>query len=226
MTRFNSDPDDLFIFGEHTIYASARSTGNNSNDGDALFAGQNYYSGWYSVRKGFLRFDTSAIPDADTVTAVSLGLTCSQDSSDTDFSVYLYKYDWKEVPDGSGADGNEVLRDDVFDMGVAGSRSGVAAVKETAEVGTAGKSQYSVYEFTALDTTWVAKTGWTYYAIRSSRDVDNIAPTGAEYVAFYVGETTIEAYRPYLDVTYSTASGSQSARFYADGVISPVPFNG
>lgn len=225
MTRFYSDADDLTISGEYPgVYATARATGNISNDGSQLWVGQNFYSNWYAVKRAFLRFDTSAIPDGDTVTDVTLGLMISSNHADAAFDVYCYMYDWLEVPDGSfDGEPNESLRDAVFDMGIAGSRTSTAAVKETAEVTMDAQAQYDVVEFTGLTAAWVDKTGYTYYALRSSEDVDNSAPTGEEYVIFYHADMSGTAYDPYLDIVHGAATGTRISRIYASGVICESP---
>lgn len=224
MTRYTGDAADLRITGDSTAnYATARSTGNYSNDGDNLRVGQAYASGHWYVYRCFLTFDTSAIPDGDTVTAADLTLRVAQDQSYTDFGIYLYKYNWKTVPDGTGTGSD---RDNVFDMGTAGATDAAAAVKETAEIATtSGLTVGSTVTVTGLDPTWINKTGNTKYALRSKRDADGsgTAPTGGENIYFYSGDYATAAYRPYLDVTHGAGSNTRVTRLYAAGQLSPTP---
>lgn len=219
MTVFRSAAADWRITGDSLAggaYATARATGNYSNGSDNLRAGQSYSSSHYYVYRSFLIFDTSAIPDGDTVTAVTLGLKISADYTTTsDFTLYFYKYNWKTTP-----------IDDVYDMGIAGATDGIAAAQETPTADVTGKVAGNWVTVSGLDTTWINKTGNTKYALRSNRDADGsgTAPTGAEYLNFYSGEN-VEADRPYLDVTHGTGGATRITRIYAQGVLGSSPLN-
>lgn len=226
MTVFRGAASDLRITGDSAVnYATARSTGNYSNDGDNLRVGQAYSSGHWYVYRCYLAFDTSAIPDGDTITQVDLELKVSADQSFTDFGLYLYKYNWKTVADGTGTTGD---RDNVFDMGTAGATDAQAAVKETPEIATtAGVAVGGTLTFAELDTTWVNKAGTTKYALRSKRDADGsgTAPTGGENIYFYAGDNATETLRPALVVTHGSQKVQRITRIHAQGVISDSPLN-
>jgi hypothetical protein len=127
-------------------------------------------------------------------------------------------YNWKTTP-----------TDDVFDMGTAGATDAQAAVKDGAGVDIAGKTGQDWVVITGLTTSWVNKTGNTNYALRSSRDAEGsgTAPIGAEYLMFYSGDAATVTNRPYLDVAHDGggAAGARITRLYAQGVLSPTPFN-
>lgn len=219
MTVFRSTTADWRITGDSLVggaYATARGTGNYSNAADNLRVGQNYGSSHYYVYRSFLIFNTAAIPDGDTVTAVTLGLKVSTDyTSAHDFTLYVYQYNWKTTP-----------IDDVYDMGVAGATDGNAAAKETPEADVTGKVAGDWVIVSGLDAAWISKTGNTKYALRSNRDADGsgTAPTGPEYLNFYSGEN-IESYRPYLDVTHGAGGTTRITRIYAQGVLGSSPLN-
>lgn len=219
MTLFRVSAADFRITGDDlgAGYATARNTGNYSNAADALRVGQSFSSGHYYVYRSFLSFDTSAIPDGDTIAAVSLGLKISGDyTMFSDFTLYVYQYNWKTTP-----------IDDVYDMGTAGATDAQAAVKDGSGVSVAGITGGAWVVVPGLTAAWVNKTGSTKYALRSSRDADGsgVAPIGAEYLMFYSGDAATVTNRPYLDVTHGAVTGSRLTRLYAQGVLSPTPFN-
>lgn len=221
-TTFRGAATDFRISGSSSAYATARSTGNYSIDHDNIRVGQGLDSGTFYVYKCYIVFNTSAIPDGDTITNVNLALKISQDNSYTDFTIRALKYNWKTVADGSGTGGD---RDNVFDLGAAGATDGQVAVLETPTITTVGASVGSVLTFEGLDTNWVSKTGNTKYALRSQADIDNSAPTGGEFVWFYSGDYATESYRPALIVTHSSGGGARITRLYAQGVLTDTPVN-
>jgi hypothetical protein len=219
MTVFRCSAADFRITGDDlgAGYATARNTGNYVNAADNLRVGQSKSSGHYYVYRSFLRFDTSSIPDGDTVTAVTLGLKIAGDyTTFGDFILYPYKYNWKTSP-----------TDDVYDMGTAGATDAEAAVKDGNGIDISGKTGGDWVLLTGLATDWINKTGNTNYALRSHKDADGSgsAPVGAEYLNFYSGDYATATYRPYLDVAHGAVTGSGISRLYAQGVLSPTPFN-
>jgi len=216
MTRFCAATADAFYSGQSsTSYATARGTGNYTAAGSYIRVGQWLDSSWYIIDRGMLLFDTSSIPDGDTVTAVNLGVCIAVDGTvSSDFIMYCYKYNWDSTKG----------TDNVYDMGTAGASDAAAAVKETPEIDVTGKVAGNWLEFTGLTTSWVNKTGNTRYALRSNRDADGsgTAPTGKENLSLYAGDHT-ESYRPYLDVTHGTLMGSRVTRFFATGILADSP---
>ena len=213
MTRFLSDAADGFLSGQYTNYNAAWNTCNYTAWGSYLRVGQRYDSGWYIVDRAAILFDTSSIPDSDTVTAVSLGLLVASDYSYVDFNLLVYRYNW-DTSKGF---------DNVFDMGAAGSSDGNPAVQETPTVNTSGLAAGSWAVFSGLTTSWINKAGYTRYMVRSSRDAAMNAPTTMEYVSFYAGDHA-ESYRPYLDVTHGSGGVQRITRIFAQGILSDTPF--
>ena len=108
-----SDTTDGFIYcidgvaddgeegGANGTYAAARAgTGSQFGaDAASIYAvvGQAKvvaYFTEYQVQEAFLAFNTSSIPDGDTVSAAVLNLTSQQDQSATDFTLEARLYDW------------------------------------------------------------------------------------------------------------------------------------
>jgi hypothetical protein len=225
MTVFRGSSDDQYIHGKSTAYATCRATAYLSRVAGALPVGQKLSSGYYYVYRSYVVFDTSALPDGATITAVSVGMKIAYISDNKTHDIYIYKYNWKAVPDGTGT-GDD--RDNVYDMGTAGATDAQAAAKETdagATQAMSGKVAGDIMIFTGLTTAWVSKTGTTKYAFKSSGDVDNHAPIGQEYISFYSGDDGVENNRPYLEVTYTGSAGGQRVtRLFAQDVLVDTPF--
>jgi len=180
------------VSGTHAVYATARTTSTSFSD-THLYVGQ-YSSGGYSVQRGFLKFDTSSIPDSGILTSATIGLTIYDDGSDTDFDVDIIKQDWSSQD--PITDGN---RETAFDNCLSGT-------KDVTWRNTSGASTDTRYTSPSLDTTQISKTGATYYSMRSSRDYAGTTPTGNEYVDLYPYSAS-SSYRPLLTVDYYFSCG-------------------
>lgn len=190
---YAGDTVDGMIQGQGDSYDTARSTSYyHETNGTTLTVGQ---SGGgesrYNVYRIFVRFDTSGIPDSATVTQVNLKLTCISDYSSTDFDVQIVKQDWSgQCPI---SDSN---RETAYDNCLSGTAD------SSIWRNTSGISTNTPYTSGNLSTSWVNKTGYTYYSLRSSRDYSATTPTGDEWIQFAATEHTTASYRPYLVVTY------------------------
>jgi hypothetical protein len=147
-------------------------------------------SGYYLWRY-FLAFDTSSIPDTDTITQVNLNLTCANDYSTADFDIKIVKCDWSATdPITSGN------MDTAFDNALNSDLD--SAIWRN----TNGMATNTEYSSDNLSTSWINTTGKTYYALISGEDYANSAPTGLEYISIYSIGATTEAYRPELVVIH------------------------
>lgn len=149
-----------------------------------------------AVFEVFLGFDTSSIPDGDTVSAAVLNLTSQVDNSTTDFTIEARLYDW-------GA--TLTTADWVAGASLSGLTS--LATKTTASGFTAG----TAYDFT--DVAFAAnvnKTGTTRLLLCSSRTTAGTSPTidVSEYVSAYSADQTGTTSDPKLTVTYSAGGGT------------------
>ncbi len=203
-----SEAADGEITGQSTSYATARSTSASADTTDSLaYVGQNRDASYRYVRRVYLSFDTSAIPDTATVSSATLYLTSYYDSSGTDFNILVYRYAWTEALGGANMETN-------YD-GAYGSGTLEGTFRNTAS-GWVHDVEYNM----AMDPTGINLTGDTKYALVSSRDVGSVEPDslGEERVQLCTSERgTI--YRPRLVIEYSLiASDTQTLLWGVAGV--------
>lgn len=206
------DPDysgttgDGQINGYDASYTVCRNTSSNFDITSNNFGVGQRISGNYVTYRGFLKIDTSGIPDADTITQVNLKAVMLTDNSTTDFDVVIKKYNWSATDPISGAN-----RETPYDGCLA------ATADDNIWKNTASLSINTQYTSGDLNTTWVSKTGYTYYGLISSRDVSNTAPTNNEYIFIASQDHATSGYRPVLTVAHAAIS-SRSGRLSLLGV--------
>lgn len=215
MSHFIGSSVDTRITGENAAYATARNTATYHTDAGNLRVGQAQASGGtpYYVYRSYLYFDTSSIPGGDTVTDATIGVKVAVDKSTVDFNLRVYVYDWKPVTTGT--------RDDVFDLGAAGSLSGTPATLCAASSGTSGKSAgtWHTFALTGGELAGVVKGGISRFAMRSQEDIDNSAPyISNEYQEFYEGSVS-DPNSPYLEVTHRSETGYRLTKLYMQGIL-------
>ena len=185
---------DGYVNGIDANYATARNTSYSYEIAGTFFAvGQKYtITPLYFVYRSFLKFDTNSIPDAATITQVNLRMVCTSDYSATDFDVQIVKQDW------SGQDPlSDANREAAYDNCLAGTQD------DSIWRNTLGMYPVTQYTSGNLDTSWVNKTGNTYYSLRSNRDKDNNAPSGNEHIYLASANHATPSYRPTLIVYYT-----------------------
>jgi len=200
------DPTDQFVtsasdghlaaFGQpfNTVW-TAVSANSISNTGACFYIGM-YESPslyrWY-LHRGCVFFDTSAIPDSATISAANVSLYGFTDTSTTDFNISIsngmstYPHDPLEVGDYS--------KTHYTGLGSAGY--------STAGFTTAG---YNNISLNASGIGWIDISGTTKFYVISYEDYigSDCGASGSEYVAVWAYEKGA-GYRPYLEVTYSSA---------------------
>ena len=189
----SAEADDGFVRGSDTAYATARSTSSFSDvASDEAYIGQWLNAGTYNVYRGYIRFDTSDIPDGSTVTDVKLYLCVESDrTGGADFVLDVYKFNWSAPL----ADSREANYD----------ASGAAVDQTWRDMADGISADTYYYNATTLDVTWVNKSGYTYYMLKSQEDVNNSAPGGEEFIGIWVTPKTGTSKDPYLKVTYTVA---------------------
>ena len=184
------------VYGLSTSYSTARATSTGSNDfADYWTVGQWKNGANYYVYRAFLKFDTSVIPKYAAIEEVVMSLAIWSDYSATNFNTHIVYYDWSgSDPIGAGN------RETVFD--------GCLASGSYVDWGSSsGKSEDTPYASTALNRTWINRSGSTYFGFMSSRDENDDTPAGEEYLQFYPETHATVARRPILRVTYQPVAG-------------------
>jgi len=182
------------VFGENAIWDTAKSTAY-SNNTTLLLCGIN--SGSVRILRAFLQFATSSIDDAATVTQNNLKLVVLNDYSAQDDDIRIHKQNWSaQSPLAAGN------REAAYDGCLA------ADADDSIWRNTNGISVNTQYASGNLSTSWVSKTGITYYSLISEKDYSGTSfPLGNSYLTFAQPNHATESYRPVLTVTYTEAGG-------------------
>jgi hypothetical protein len=187
------DPDtyygettDGWLLGQNATYSVAR---DNSTNLVATYIRVGQYP-TYTIARGYLEFNTSGINDDMAVTQANLYLMAINDSSLTDFTLRIHKYNWTS-PLAAGT------READYDGALASTFD--ANWKNTADI-----FPFQLYGSDNLDTTWIQKGETkTKYALLSDRDVigSGTAPTQSEWINIADQGNATPEYRPYLSIT-------------------------
>jgi hypothetical protein len=172
--------------------------------------GQDYSANTFTIYRGYLFFDTSAIPDSATINSATLRLYVQTDLSTTDFNVTIQN-------------GQPTYPHNPLDSGdyYQAHYSGTGGTNSSSAISGVG------YWNIALSSTglgWLSTTGQSKFALRSSEDLASSMPTTPEYVTFYSSEQG-DAYAPTLTVTY-TASVVYTYNFHGPYLDSGSVYNG
>lgn len=197
VTTVFGDTADGRIRSNSGTYSTARagaslnaSTVNGSEDnrvGQLFLAGPDFYC-WES----FFSFDTSAIDDADTVSAVVLDLDIkSRNVSGSDFTVEARDFDW----------GASLTTADWIAGADLGSHTLVASV--TASSGSVGSYQTFTSE-TAFLTVTNIKTGTVHLVVNSSRHRVGTSPSGDENITYTPADAAGTTDDPKLTITHDS----------------------
>ena len=196
------DPDfagstaDGRIYGSSATYDTARSTRSSYDvTASSSYVGQRLSAGVYTINRHYLKFDTSSIPDDDTITQVNIKLTVLLDYSVTDFDVQIVKQDWSGQ-DPIGSANAETAYDNCL--------SGTA--DNNIWRNTSGIAGNTPYTSGNLSTSWPSKASNTYWSLRSDRDYSNTAPSGDELLLIFTREASTAAYRPVAVIAHEAAA--------------------
>lgn len=150
-----------------------------------------YFPIEYYVYEGFLGFDTSSLPDTDSVSAAVLAITSNQDLSTVDFTMEARAYDWG---------GTLTSADWVAGASLSGMT--LLAHYSTASGFTAG----TTYNFVEDDfSANVNKTGTTYLILASDKTRTGTAPGGSsERVIIRSADQAGTTSDPKLTITHET----------------------
>jgi len=223
---FAGDTADGAIWGANASYEIARTTAYSWSSASYCLNTRTWLNAKYYVDRAFLKFDTSSIGGDATVTQVNFkGTVAELAQADGAFDVVIHKCNWS-AQDPLSNGNKEAAFDNAFS----------AAQDDSIWLNTSGKSANTQYTSGNLNTAWINKTGATYYALRTSLDVDDTTPAGSNWCSPYSANETTEAYRPVLVVAYEaggppaiTGTGTFAAQpitIAGSGTYTPLAITG
>jgi hypothetical protein len=202
-TTVYADTSDGKIISEDATYSTCRAGAALSQTTNATADRVGQLTG-YECHELFFRFDTSSIPDTDTVDSAVFSLDGNTDASTTDFTMEARASAW----------GATLTTADW----VAGADLG--ALTLLASLSTASYSAgYMDFTSDAAFPANVSKTGYTELLVCSSRHRVGTAPTGNEYVVVTMADTAGTTTDPKLVVVHSVAAVNATV---TPGVIAAV----
>lgn len=182
------------VYSVNAVYLTARSGGGGAVADPLLGScGQILSGGDYHCIEGFLKFDTSAIPDNATITSATLSLYGSANESAQDFTLVAAIRDWGDTLDAADY--------------VAGAS--LSALTTVATFASSGWSVAGYNDFTdvALPAN-ISKAGLTRLILYSSREAAADVPSADfERVDWYLTAEVGTSKDPKLTVTYTVPSG-------------------
>lgn len=190
-----SDTADGYCNSSSTSYTSASNgTGIGASPAAAVgYVGQYIIGGTtYVVHLGYLKFDTSSIPDDAEITSVTLSCYGYNDLSTTDFTVEARLHDW-------GAS----LTSADWIAGSALSGKTLLASRSSLGWNTSGYNTFTENGSNFRNN--INKTGTTYIVLCSAEHTAQSPPTNDEYIGLYFSDETGTSKDPKLEITYSTA---------------------
>lgn len=177
---------------QNNTYATAR-TGGTLAAANNHQVGQDFVTPTYACVEAFLIFNTSGIPDTDTVSDVVLSLDGNLDNSATDFVATAASTSY---------DGGAVLTTDWVDGSTLSGQTTYA---------TWNSSGYSANynAFTSAGAAFnsaINLTGNTVLMLYSDRHSAGTTPTGHEYVSFTDADAVGTTTDPKLDITHASSA--------------------
>ncbi|MBP1662631.1 MAG: hypothetical protein H6P94_880 [Thermoplasmatales archaeon] len=190
----NSHHNDGFISSSSTSYNTAwgATSGTIDSSSTYLTIGQKkagFPISTYYINRGFVLFNTTALPSNAYLDSAILSLYKKDDYSTTDFAI--------TIQNGQPTYPHNPLQTGDYDKG---HYSGDGGSLNTAYF-VNGRNNITVTELG-----WINETGWTKFCLRSNRDISGTTPTGNEYVNVYSTDAPLQSYVPKLIITYRNQS--------------------
>ncbi len=165
-----SSSSDGYIYKSGTVYTTVQSasTGTVNSSGTYITIGQRWFSGLpgtYYIYRGFVFFNTSALPNNAYLDNATLSIYKKDDYSTTDFDI--------TIQNGQPTYPHNPMQSNDYNRNY---YSGNGGSLNTSRFG----SGYNAIALSNLN--WINKTGITKLCLRSSKDISGTAPTGSEYI--------------------------------------------
>lgn len=213
-STFLAMPQDGYIYASDTTYIATwyAGSGTVASGSDIVVGGQFYSYGLFFIYRAFLLFDTSAIPAGATVTNATLSVYVQIDNSVTDFNL--------TIMDGQPVFPHNPLQAEDFYFS---HYSGNGGNRSTSEISGVG---YWNITMTSDGYDYITQDGVTKLALRSSRDIISIEPSGYEAVTLSSRDKG-ESYAAKLYVTYEMGAVTYLIHgpYYENGQVAPVLVN-
>ncbi|RLI85623.1 MAG: hypothetical protein DRP01_05835 [Archaeoglobales archaeon] len=186
---FETTSYDTELYKTGTNYATVHdATSGTESTYTYLEIGQTYSSPNYEIYRTFLYFSTDSLPDNATLDNAILSIYIASDgSTSAEFNITIQ----------SGAPTYPHIPIETTDYNYQ-YYSGDGGSFNTSEITTTG-TYYNI-TLNSVGLGWINKSGYTKLCLRSSRDINNIAPTGYESV--FIGSKE-GGYPAKLYITYT-----------------------
>jgi len=191
-TFYSSMSDGEIYSSLYGYYAGARDAASgtvfSSDYTNATIAQDFSYPNYYSICRAFVFFDTSSLPDDAVITYATLGLYGWYDGSNRDFDIVIQS-GMPTYPR------DPIVPQDYNRLNYSG---------DGGRFNTSGwtTSGYNNITLNSTGMGWIKTTESTKFCLRSSRDIDSIAPDATlEAVRFQTSESGW-GYQPKLEVMY------------------------
>lgn len=200
--------------GDGYLYSSGSGSWNNAHDASSgiasynsssvAYAGSEYdgYEEEYYIGRIFLPFNTSGLPDDNTILSASLYIYAYSKQNDVDDD-----FDYLTVVQ-TTQDSNTSLTSGDFDQcGAIDDPTVGINESQKKDLSDISIPSYIIFDLNSTGISWISKTGYTKLGIREGHDVEdeNISPSEDEvYNGIYIrpSEYSGTDNDPYLEITY------------------------
>lgn len=207
VTTVYAGTSDGLVQSYDSAYSTARSGTNLTADTtSSLSAGQSYDGlFYYYATQSFVSFDTSAITDSDTVSAIVLASYLYIDNSTTNFVTQAREHDW----------GASLTTADWVAGASLSSKTLMASIDSNG-IGAAEAYKSFTSEAAFLTATNL-KTGTVYLLLCSAEQTNNSAPTDSEELLWYSANEAGTTKDPKLTITHAGASATHPGWAHSRG---------
>lgn len=186
---FASTATDAQLASGHATYNTMAAGSGILQDGsgtDLVTVGQRFFGGAYDGFEGFIEFDTSSIPDSESVIDAVLSIT-AVNSTGSSYTLQAYLHDF----------GSTVTVGDWVAFTVVGAKPLLA----TFPVGSLVVNTRQAWSSQAAFPANINKTGFTRILLITDKEVSSTSPGGNEFTNIADGTYATSALRPRLVVT-------------------------
>ena len=170
-------------------------------------SGVDYTDQWF-IKRAFLPFDTSALPDDCTINSAKIYVYVTE-IQDQDNDEYAYLAAVHTFQASSSSITNADYDDCGSDNDTAG-RAYLTPIQKGSSNLDISDVTLNAYNFLTLNATglgWISKTGISYFGVREGHDLENVATNGGtntgSKIKFSQSETSGTSQDPYIEIVYT-----------------------